>query len=122
MSEKYSTEELVGFLGNGKLFIEIETRPDDAGKPFQKVYVGLGEGIQDAIIARLRAGGNLLDMMRLMELRTDENGETWFSIFNEGGRSALINITSHGPIVRGAFADFEARRKNAIADYEGKEE
>lgn len=75
---------------------------------------------ENAIIARLRAGEKLLGMMRLIELRTDESGETWFSIFNERGRSALINFTSHGPIVRGALADFEERRKKAIAEYEGK--
>lgn len=102
----YTTDKLVRYLMGES--IEVRAR---------ETFGSDDQEFRDAIIARLRAGENLLDMMRLIELRTDENGETWFSIFNEGGRSALINITSHGPIVRGAFADFEARRKNAIAEF-----
>ena len=103
MSEKYYTDELVEFIK------WIRTDITDSNT-----------SAFDAIIARLRAADRLLAMMRLIELRTDESGETWFSIFNEGGRSALINVSSHGPIVRGALADFETRRKGAIAEYEGK--
>jgi hypothetical protein len=94
MSDKYSTEELVGFLGNGKLFMEIETRPDDAGKPFQKVYVGLGEGIQDAIIARLRAADALCEMDKKM----------------------VVRVTGGTGITLGEMADWA----KSIAKYEGK--
>jgi len=104
MSE-YSTDDLISVVGHYR----------DGRTP------SFSDEECDAIIARLRAADRLLAMMRLIELRTDESGETWFSIFNEGGRSALINVSSHGPIVRGALADFETRRKGAIADYEGKQ-
>jgi hypothetical protein len=102
MSEKYSTEELI------KIVLLSIDRPR-------------WRGAADLVIARLRAADKLLSMMRLIKLQTDESGEMWFSIFNEGGRSASINVTLHGPIVRGALADFEVQRIKAIADYEGKE-
>jgi hypothetical protein len=81
-----------------------------------------GDDYRRAIITKLRAADRLLAIMRLIELRTDESGETWFSISNEGGRSASINVSTHGPIVRGALLDFEARRKKAVADYEDPHE
>lgn len=69
----------------------------------------------DALVANQGKMDALVAMMRLVDVQTDDDGQTWLSIFNEGGRAAILNMTDRGPIVLGAVNDFGNRLRMALA-------
>jgi len=93
---KYSTAELVRFMESRKLFVEIETYPNEAIRPFQKVYVEMGDPVRDAIIARLRAADKLCEAAKDVDNDLSDPN-------NDG---SVLNSTKK--IFRKAIANYES--------------